>query len=162
MSVISGFYAESSAVVQGKSCVVRAVSHGSDIDRSGGSCGKHTSPARLARSQPDVGTQHANVGYPGVDFSMASKQVFLSSGLAVSNEHAVKSLTLISMLSHQLRCKANLASSVLSLMDLMWPCLVEPVKRHVACTSRKISTWCGHAVRTCWLSEIWKLEKDEE
>ena len=27
MSVISGFYAESSAVVQGKSCVVRAISH---------------------------------------------------------------------------------------------------------------------------------------
>ena len=90
MSVISGSYAESSAVVQGKSCVVRAVSHGSDIDRSGGFCGKHTSPARLARSQPDVGTQHANVGYPGVDFSMASKPVFLSSGLAVSNEHAVE------------------------------------------------------------------------
>ena len=90
MSVISGFYAESSAVVQSKSCVVRTVSHGSDIDRSGGSCGKHTSPARLARSQPDVGTQHANVGYPAVDFSMANKPVFLSSGSAVSNEHAVE------------------------------------------------------------------------
>ena len=90
MSVISGFHAESSTVVQGKSCVVRAVPHGSDVDRSGGSSGKHTSPARLARSQPDVGTQHANVGYPGVDFSMASKPVFLSSGLAVSNEHAVE------------------------------------------------------------------------
>ena len=51
---------------------------------------ENTSPARLARSQPDVGTQHANVGYPGVDFSMASKPVFLSSGLAVSNEHAVE------------------------------------------------------------------------
>ena len=90
MSVISSFYAESSAVVQGKSCVVRAVSHGSDVDRSGGSCVKHTSPARLARSQPDVGTQRANVVYPGVDFSMANKPVFLSSGLAVSNEHAVE------------------------------------------------------------------------
>ena len=49
-----------------------------------------TSSAHLAWSQPDVGTQHANVGYPGVDFSMASKPVFLSSGLAVSNEHAVE------------------------------------------------------------------------
>ena len=28
---------------------------------------KHTSLARLARSQPDVGTQHAHVGYPGVE-----------------------------------------------------------------------------------------------
>ena len=110
MSVISGFYAESSAVVQGKSCVVHAVSHGSDIDRSGGSCGKHTSPARLARSQPDVGTQHANSRYPGVDFSMASKPVFLSSSLAVSNQHAVEVVDLIFMLSHQLWCKANLAS----------------------------------------------------
>ena len=43
MSVISGFYDESPAVVQGKSCVVRTVSHGSDTDRSGGSGGKHTS-----------------------------------------------------------------------------------------------------------------------
>ena len=84
MSVISGFYAESSAVVQGKSCVVR-LSQGSDTDRSGGSCGKHTSPARLARSQTDMGTQHANVGYTGVDFSMVSKSEILSSGL-----HAVE------------------------------------------------------------------------
>ena len=69
---------------------MRAVSHGFDIDRSGGSCGKGTSPARLARSQPGVGTQHAHVGHSGVDCSMASKPVFLSSGLAVSNEHAVE------------------------------------------------------------------------
>ena len=33
---------------------------------SGGSCGTGTSPAHLARSQPDVGTQYAHVGYPGV------------------------------------------------------------------------------------------------
>ena len=25
-------------------------------------------------------------------------------------------------------------------------------KRHVSCTSRKVSTWCEHAMRTCWLS----------
>ena len=50
MSVISGFYAESSAVVQGKSCVVRAVSHGSDIDMFGGLCGKHMFFACLVRS----------------------------------------------------------------------------------------------------------------
>ena len=43
--VISGFHAESSAVVQGKSCVDRAVSHGFDAAMSGGSCGKGTSPA---------------------------------------------------------------------------------------------------------------------
>ena len=40
-----------------------------------------------------------------------------------------KSWTLIFLLSHQQWCKANLASSVLSLMDLMWPCLVEPVEK---------------------------------
>ena len=90
MTVISGFRAEPSAVVQGKSCVERVVSHGFDIGRSGGSCGKDTSPAHLARSQAGVGTQHAHVGYPGVDFSMARKPVFLSSGLAVTNEHAVE------------------------------------------------------------------------
>ena len=57
MSAISGFYAESSAVVQGKSCADRAVSHGFDVALSGGSCGKDTSPAHLAKSQPGVGTQ---------------------------------------------------------------------------------------------------------
>ena len=34
---------------------------------SGGSCGKDTSPAHLARSQTGVGTQYAHVGYPGVE-----------------------------------------------------------------------------------------------
>ena len=72
MPVISGFYAESSAVVQGKSCVDRAVSHGPDAAMPGGSCGKGTSPAHLARSQPGVGTQYAHVGYPGVDFAVSS------------------------------------------------------------------------------------------
>ena len=61
------FSAESSAVVQGKSCVDRAISHGFDVATSGGSCGKDTSPAHLARSQPDVGTHFAHVGYPGVE-----------------------------------------------------------------------------------------------
>ena len=55
--VISGFYAESLAVVQGKSCVDRAVSHGFDAAMSGGSCGEGTSLAHLARSQPGVSTQ---------------------------------------------------------------------------------------------------------
>ena len=68
--VISGFYAESSAVVQDKSYVDRAVSHGFDAAMSGGSCGKGTSRAHLARSQPGVGTQYAHVGYPGVDFAV--------------------------------------------------------------------------------------------
>ena len=150
MSVISGFCAESSAVVQGKSCVVRAVSHGSDIDRSGGSCGKHTSPARLARSQPDVGTQHANVGYPGVDFSMASKPVFLSSGLAVM---LWKSLTLISMLSHQMRCKANLASrrAVSHGFDVALSggtCGKDTSPAHHARSQPGVGTQCAHV----WLS----------
>ena len=76
MSVISGFYTESSAVVQGKSCVERAVSHGFDIDRSGGTCGKDTSPAHLARSQPDVGTQCAQVDYPGIE--LVSRATYIS------------------------------------------------------------------------------------
>ena len=66
-AVIPCFSAESSAAVQGKSCVDRAVSHGFDVAMSGGSCGKDTSPAHLARSQPGVGTQYAHVGYPGVE-----------------------------------------------------------------------------------------------
>ena len=66
-AVNSGFSAESSVPVQGTSCVDRAVSHGFDGTVSGGSCGKDTSPAHLARSQPDVGTQYAHVGYPGVE-----------------------------------------------------------------------------------------------
>ena len=66
-AVIPGFSAESSAAVQGKSCVDRAVSHGFDVAISGGSCGKDTSLAHLARSQPGVGTQYAHVGYLGVE-----------------------------------------------------------------------------------------------
>ena len=41
-AVIPGFSAESSAAVQGKSCVDRAVSHGVDVAMSGGSCGDQT------------------------------------------------------------------------------------------------------------------------
>ena len=67
MPVISGFYAESSPVVQGKFYVDRAVSHGFDVAMSGGSCGKDTSPAHLARSQPGASTQCAHVGCPGVE-----------------------------------------------------------------------------------------------
>ena len=63
MSVISGFYAESSAVVQGKSCVERAVSHGFDV-------------AMLARSQPGVGAQYARVGYPRVE--LVSRATYIS------------------------------------------------------------------------------------
>ena len=75
-AVISGFSAESSAPVQGTSCVDRAVSHGFDGTVSGGSCGKDTSPAHLARSQPDVGTQYAHVGYPGVE--LVSRAMYIS------------------------------------------------------------------------------------
>ena len=74
--VISGLYAESSAVVQGKSCVDRAVPHGVDVAMSGGSCGKGTSPAHLARSQPGVSTQCAHVGYPGVE--LVSRATYIS------------------------------------------------------------------------------------
>ena len=62
MPVISGFYAESSVVVQGKSCVDRAVSHGFDVAMSGGSCGKDASPA--------------HVGYPGVE--LVSRATYIS------------------------------------------------------------------------------------
>ena len=65
--VVPGFPAESSAVVQGKPCADRALSRGFDVALSGGTCGKDTSPAHLARSQPDVSTQCAHVCYPGVD-----------------------------------------------------------------------------------------------
>ena len=65
MPVVPGFYAESSAVVQGKSCVDRAVS-----------CGKDTSPAHLARSQPGVSTQCAHVGFPGVE--LVSRATYIS------------------------------------------------------------------------------------
>ena len=74
-AVIPGFSAESSAAVQGKSCVDRAVSHGFDEAMSG-SCGKDTSPAHLARSQPGVGTQYAHVGYPGVE--LVSRATYIS------------------------------------------------------------------------------------
>ena len=73
---ISVFSAESSAPVQGTSCVARAVSHGFDGTMSGGSCGKDTSPAHLARSQPDVGTQYAHVGYLGVE--LMSRATYIS------------------------------------------------------------------------------------
>ena len=76
MSVISGFPAESSAVVHGKPCADRAVSHGFDVALSGGTCGKDMSPAHLARSQPDVSTQCAHVGYPGVE--LVSRAMYIS------------------------------------------------------------------------------------
>ena len=69
-AAIPGFSAESSAVVQGKSCVDRAVSHGFDVVMSGGS------PAHLARSRPGVGTQYAHVGYPGVE--LVSRATYIS------------------------------------------------------------------------------------
>ena len=43
---------------------------------SGGSCGKGTSQAHLARSQPGVGTQYAHVGYPGVE--LVSRATYIS------------------------------------------------------------------------------------
>ena len=75
-AVISVFSAESSAVVQGKSCVDRAGSHGFDVAMSGGSCGRDTSLAHLARSQPGVGTQYALFGYPGVE--LVSRATYIS------------------------------------------------------------------------------------
>ena len=64
-AVVPGFPAESSAV-----------SHGVDVAMSGGSCGKGTSPAYLARSQPGVSTQCAHVGYPGVE--LVSRATYIS------------------------------------------------------------------------------------
>ena len=64
-AVVPGFPAESSAV-----------SHGLDVAMSGGSCGKGTSPAHLARSQPGVSTQCAHVGYPGV--ALVSRATYIS------------------------------------------------------------------------------------
>ena len=58
-----------------RSCVDRAVSHGFDGTVSGGSCGKDTYPAHLARSQPGVGTQCAHVGYPGVELVSRSTYI---------------------------------------------------------------------------------------
>ena len=66
---------------------------------SGGSCGKGTFLAHLARSQPGVGTQYAHVGY---------RELIL----------LWKLWSLVFLLSHQL-----------SLMDWMWPCLVDPVEK---------------------------------
>ena len=43
---------------------------------SGGTCGKDTSPAHLARSQPGVSTQCAHVGYPGVE--LVSRATYIS------------------------------------------------------------------------------------
>ena len=71
-----GFSAESSAPAQGKCCVDRAVSHGFDVAMSGGSCGKDTALSHLARSQPEVGTQYAHVGYPGVE--LVSRATYIS------------------------------------------------------------------------------------
>ena len=64
-AVVPGFPAESSAV-----------SHGVDVAMSGGSCGKGTSPANLARSQPGVSMQCAHVGYPGVE--LVSRATYIS------------------------------------------------------------------------------------
>ena len=58
--------------------------------------------------------------------STPSKPVFFSSGIEVTSEHAGISAFL---LSHQLRCKAHLASTVLSLKDSMESCLVGPVEK---------------------------------
>ena len=72
MSVISGFYAE--FISCGARQILRRACF--DIGRSGGSCGKGTSPAYLARSQPDVSTQCAHVGYPGVE--LVSRATYIS------------------------------------------------------------------------------------
>ena len=43
-----------------------------------GTCGKDASPAHLARSQPDVSTQCAHVGYPGVELERDAKRKFVA------------------------------------------------------------------------------------
>ena len=75
------------------------VSHG--LGKSGGNGTIRTFPVHL-------GTQFAQVGYLGVE------SVLVISGF---------------LLSHQRLYKANLASIVLCLTVLMWPCLVDPVEK---------------------------------
>ena len=98
-AVISGLSAGSFAPLQGTSRVDCAVTHGLG--------GVESVPRATYICTP-------------------SKPVFFSSGLEVTSEHAVISVFLP---SHQLRCKAHLASTVLSLMDSMEPCLVGPVEK---------------------------------
>ena len=65
-----------------------------------------TSPAHLAWSQPLVGTQSAQVGHLGVEPLSVISGFYAESSAVVQGKSCV----------------------VLSLMDLMWPCLVEPVE----------------------------------
>ena len=151
MSVIPG-YAESSTVVQGKSCVDRAVSHGFDMGRSGGSCGKDTSPAHLARSQPGVGAQYVHVGYPGVDFSMTRKPVFLSCGLAVTNEHAVEVVVPgfpaeSSAVVQGKPCAERVVSHGFDVATSGGACGKDTSPAHLARSQPGVSTQCA-----CWLS----------
>ena len=88
-------------------------------------------------------------GFGGVESVTRAKLVFFSSGLAVTSEHAVVAVIPGFLLSHQLRCKANLASTVLSLMDLMWACLVGLVQKdtspaHLARSQPGVGTQYAH------------------
>ena len=148
MPVISGFYAESSAAVQGTSCVDRAVSQGFDVAMSG-SCGKDKSPAQLARSQPGVGTQYAHAGYAGVEFSMPSKPVFFSSGLAVTNEHAVEAVVpgFPAESSAVVQGKSCADSAVSQGFDVAMSggsCGKDTSPAHLARSQPGVSTQCAH------------------
>ena len=79
----------------------------------------------------------------------ASRYFSLLVLLAVTNDMLWKPWSLVFLLSHQLWCKANLAPTVLSLMDLMWPCLVGPVEKtrllHISQgPNLVVSTQCAH------------------
>ena len=79
-AVTSGLSADSLDPVQDTSCVDRAVSHGfvgvMSVGKSGGKGTLQTSYAHLERSQPDVGTQFAHVGHPGVE--LVSRATYIS------------------------------------------------------------------------------------
>ena len=71
------FSADSLYPVQDTSCFDRAVSHGFvgvlSVGKSGGKGTLQTSPAHLARSLPDVGTQFALVGHPELSWCHAPR-----------------------------------------------------------------------------------------
>ena len=98
------------------------------------------------KSRVDCAVTHRFGGVESVAratyISTPSKPVFSSSGIEVTSEHARISVFL---LSHQRRpcCLSWIRWN--HVWWVLW-------KSHVSCTPRKVSTRCGHAICTCWLS----------
>ena len=76
-------------------------------------------------SRVDCAVTHGFDGVESVPRDPASRCF----SLLVSRSHVNMPGFLFFLLCHQLRCKAHLASTVLSLMDSMEPCLVCPVEK---------------------------------